>query len=361
MERNRQAIISQCTHFVTGHYPVSPHEMFAALSEFTSPDIASDFYGSGELITNFEAEIAALLGKPAGVFMPSGTMAQQIALRIHAEHSGNRHVALHPTSHVEVHEKYAYRELHQLSAIRVGNPDYLMTLDDLKAVKMPIGTLLIELPQREIGCMLPSWDELTEMVAYARENGMKVHMDGARLWESQPFYDRSYAEICDLFDTVYVSFYKTLNGLTGAMLLGEQSVIDESKIWQRRHGGNLIRMYPYILSSKMGLDQHLPLMKAYYDKTVEIAAALSQMDDIELKPMIPHSNHMFVYFRRDSQRLMDAVLDIASETQTLLIYGCRQSPIPVYATAELRIGNATLDIPTDEIASLFADLMRRSK
>ncbi|MBT5509207.1 MAG: low specificity L-threonine aldolase, partial [Euryarchaeota archaeon] len=212
-------------------------------------------------------------------------------------------------------EKYAYRELHQLSGVLVGNPGYLMTLDDLKAVKTPIGTLLIELPQREIGGMLPAWDELTEIVAYARERGMSVHLDGARLWESQPFYDRPYTEICELFDTVYVSFYKILNGICGAMLLGEQHIIDEAKVWQRRHGGNLYQMYPFVLSAKMGLDQHLPHMKAYYDKAVDIAAALSQLDDIEIKPTIPNCNRMFIYFRRDSQRLMDTVLDIASETQ----------------------------------------------
>ncbi len=181
-----------------------------------------------------------LLGKETAVFMPSGTMAQQIALRIHANRSGNKTVAFHPTCHLERHEQYAYRELHQLSGVLVGSPDDLMTLDDLKAVKLPVGTLLIELPQREIGGMLPTWEELTELVAYARGQGMAVHLDGARLWESQPFYGRSYAEICALFDSVYVSFYKTLNGITGAMLLGEASLIDEAKVWQRRHGGNLI-------------------------------------------------------------------------------------------------------------------------
>jgi threonine aldolase len=334
--------------------------MLVALAEFTPSDASADQYGGGDLIANFEAEVAALLGKPAAVFMPSGTMAQQIALRIHAEHSGNANVAFHPTCHLEMHEKHAYRELHQLSGILVGNPDYLMTLDDLKAVKTPIGTLLIELPQREIGGMLPSWDDLTEMVAYARERGMSLHLDGARLWESQPFYDRPYAEICDLFDTVYVSFYKTLNGISGAMLLGETHVIDEAKVWQRRHGGNLYRMYPFVLAAKMGFDQHLPQMKAYYDKTVDIAEAISQLDAIEIKPAIPDCNRMFVYFRRDSQRLMDAVLDLASETQTLLFSRSRRSPIPAYAMTEMWMGDAALDLPTDDIAALFADLMRRS-
>jgi len=360
VERNRKAIIRQCTQFVSGHYPVSPHQMLTALADMTSPDASADSYGKGDIINDFEAEVADLLGKPAGVFMPSGTMAQQIALRIHANHSGNPNVAFHPTCHLEMHEKHAYRELHGLSPLLVGHPDYLMTLDDLKAVQAPIGTLLIELPQREIGGMLPSWDELTELVTYAREHGMAVHLDGARLWECQPFYDRPYTEICALFDTVYVSFYKTLNGITGAMLLGEQTVIDEAKVWQRRHGGNLYHMYPFVLSAKMGLDKHLPDMQAYYDKTVEIANTITQIDGIELKPTKPDCNRMFVYFHRDKDRLTDAVMDIATETGTLLFYGIRPGPFPAYVMTEIWIGNAALDIPTERIEELFADLMRRS-
>lgn len=360
MQRNRQEIIRQCTRFVVNHYPVSPHDMLTALAAFTPPEMAADQYGSGELIANFEAEVAELLGKETAVFMPSGTMAQQIALRIHANRSGNKTVAFHPTCHLELHEQSAYRELHQLSGVLVGNPHELMTLDDLKAVKQPVGTLLIELPQREIGGMLPSWAELTELVAYARGQGMAVHLDGARLWESQPFYNRPYAEICALFDSVYVSFYKTLNGITGAMLLGEVSLIDEAKVWQRRHGGNLIRMYPFVLSAKLGLAQHLPQMQAYVDKTVEIAAAIAQIEGIELKPTVPHCNRLFVYFRRDSQRLNDAVLDIASETKTLLFHRSQPGPIPAYAMTELWFGNAALDIATEEIGELFAELMRRS-
>lgn len=361
MERDRKEIIRQCTRFVSGHYPVSPHEMLTKLAGSISPDASADSYGRGDIIADFENHVAELLGKPAAVFMPSGTMAQQIALRIHANRSRNPNVAFHPTCHIEMHEKYGYRELHRLSGFPVGSSDYLMTLDDLKSVGAPIGTLLIELPQREIGGILPSWDDLTELVSYAREQGMTVHLDGARLWESQPFYDRAYAEICDLFDTVYVSFYKVLGGITGAILLGEQDIIDEAKVWQRRHGGNLFQMYPYVLSAKMGLDQHLPHMKAYYDKAVDIAAAISQIDGIEVKPTVPDCNRMFVYFRRDHQRLLDTALDIASETQTLLFYGGRRSPLPAYVMTEMWIGNAGLDVPTDEIASLFADLMQRSE
>src|SRR5574342_209664 len=111
-ERDFNQIMSRCTRFVCAHYPIQPQEMLAALADFTPPDLPSDRYGEGKLINDFEAEIAVLLGKPSAVFMPSGTMAQQIALRIWADRKGNRNVAFHPTCHLEIHEAQAYRELH---------------------------------------------------------------------------------------------------------------------------------------------------------------------------------------------------------------------------------------------------------
>ena len=99
-----------------------------------------------------------------------------------------------------------------------------------------------------------------------------LHMDGARLWESGPFYDRPYAEIAGLFDSVYVSFYKGLAGITGAILAGTRDFIAEARVWQRRQGGNLFHMYPYVLTARRGLEQRLPRMAEYHRKALEIAA-----------------------------------------------------------------------------------------
>jgi hypothetical protein len=110
----------------------------------------------------------------------------------------------------------------------------------------------------------------------------------------------------------------------------------------------------------MGLDKHLPKMGAYYDKARDIAAALSQLDDIEIKPNPPQCNMMHVYFRRDQDRLWEALLDITEETKTVLMYGCKRGPIPAYSMNELVIGEAALDLPADQISALFADLMHRA-
>jgi threonine aldolase len=95
-----------------------------------------------------------------------------------------------------------------------------------------------------------------------------LHLDGARLWECRPFYGRDYAQIAGLFDSVYVSFYKTLGGIAGAALAGPADVIAEARVWQRRQGGNLVRLFPCWSETKGG---HSVCISALY---VDVARRL---------------------------------------------------------------------------------------
>jgi threonine aldolase len=141
-------ILSQCTRYLTGHYRLTPRQTLLDLAESTPADLNVDFYGQGNLISDFEEQVAILLGKESAVFMPSGTMCQQIALRIWCERKRISSVAFHPKCHLEIHEQKGYQRLHGLHGLLVGSPDRLIKLDDLQQVKEPLAALLIELPQR---------------------------------------------------------------------------------------------------------------------------------------------------------------------------------------------------------------------
>src|SRR5690349_12947069 len=93
--------------------------------------IHDERYGGGELPERLEARVAALLGKEAAVWMPSGTMAQQIALRIHAERTGRRAVAFHPYCHLDTHEERGYEALHGLRAALLGSRERLISPEDV--------------------------------------------------------------------------------------------------------------------------------------------------------------------------------------------------------------------------------------
>jgi threonine aldolase len=356
-----QHIYRACTRFLSQHYPQTPQQILKELAETIDPALEADRYGQGEVIKRFEAEVAILLGKEAAVFMPSGTMCQQIALRIWSERRGTPNVVFHPTSHLENHEQKAYERLHGLHSILVGSPERLLTLEDVNAVVEPVGALLLELPQREIGGQLPTWEALNEVIDWARRRGIPTHMDGARLWESQPFYNREYAEIAALFDTVYVSFYKILAGIAGSILAGPADVIAEARIWQSRHGGKLIHLYPYVLSAQKGLREKLGRMEAYHKKAKEIAALLTPFPQIEIVPNPPHTNMMHIFLRGEYDKLQAAALAVAQETGVRLFYWLAPTFLPSYQKFELVVGDATLDLTNDEIVELFQTLFEKAK
>lgn len=360
-ETTKDEILASCTRFLTGHPRQTPHQTLAELAEWVGEDVQPDRYGKGALIEDFEQQISDLLGKESAVFMPSGTMAQQIALGLWAERRNSNHVAFHPTCHLEIHEQKGYQLLHGLHGILVGNPNQLMTLDDLKGVPEPLAALLIELPQREIGGLLPSWNELVEMTTWVRQQGIPLHMDGARLWECKPFYQRDYREIAGLFDSVYVSFYKGLGGIAGAVLVGPNDLIQPARIWLRRHGGNLIYLYPYILSAKLGLSRRLGRMQAYHDKALELAQILSEFPQVSITPNPPHTNMMHAYLRGSQERLNEAALSVAAKTQTLLFSGANPSPVPGLYKVELSVGDATLELSAGEIRDLFKSLFEKAE
>jgi threonine aldolase len=352
-KRERQALFRACERMLGGHGRVSPRDALLALAEEAAPEEAADNYGEGELIERFEHEVAGLLGKEAAVFMPSGTMAQQIALRIWSERQSRPNVAFHPTCHLELHEQMGYERLHGLRSVLVGDRQRLLTLDDLRKVREPLAALLIELPQREIGGQLPEWDELAAQAQWARERGVALHMDGARLWEAAPYYGRSYAEVAALFDSVYVSFYKGIGGLAGAMLTGSEDFVGEARIWQRRHGGNLIRLYPYVLAARAGLRQRMGRFPHYHTRAVAVAQALGAVPGVGVKPNPPQTHMMHVYLPGDPELLLDAAVTLARDERVLLFSSLRPTEVPGYVMFELAIGDAADVFTDDEIRGYF--------
>jgi threonine aldolase len=355
------AVFAACTRFLTHHYPRSPQQTLVDLAAFAPSEARPDRYGRGELIASFEQQIAELLGKPAAVFMPSGTMCQQIALRIWADRRGINNIAFHPTCHLERHEDKAYQLLHGLHGRLVGHPSRLIELDDLQAISEPLGALLLELPQREIGGQLPSWHDLVAQTNWARQQGIPTHLDGARLWECQPFYGRTYAEIAALFDTVYVSFYKTLGAIAGAVLAGPADVIAEARVWQHRHGGTVFQLFPYVLAAQQGLTDRLGRIAAYCQKAAAVALALQAIPQIAIIPDPPVTNMMHLFIRADHARLEAAAVELARETHVRLVRRFAPTELPGYQKAEFVAGDATLDLADDEIVALFQSLVRRAE
>ena len=358
-DQDWREIMYGCERWLGAERPASAATLLRAAADALPPEARPDFYGEGEVVEQFEHRLAELLGTEAAVLMPSGTMAQQIALRMHCAKRSTDTVAFHPTCHLELHEHGGYAHLHGLKAELVGHRDRLIEIADLESLHAPIGALLLELPQREIGGQLPGWDELVAQVEWARDRGAATHLDGARIWEAAPYYRRSHDEIAALFDTVYVSLYKGLGGLAGCVLTGPEELIAQARVWQRRHGGTLKGLFPLAAAAQPGLDVLVPMMPRFLEHARELAAALSELPGVAVVPDPPHTPLFHVHLSGERATLQQRALDVARERRLWLFHELGPTPAAGVQKLELNIGEPALDIPPTEAAELFAEILAR--
>jgi threonine aldolase len=316
-----------------------------------------------EIVTRLEARVAALLGKDAALFLPSGAMAQQVAFRIHADRrAGRRTIAGHPQAQVHVWEHEAYNVAHGLAFEPVGDRHRLMELSGLEvALAEPPAVVTWELPQRDLGGALPAWDDLVAQTALARERGAATHMDGARLWEAQPFYDRPHAEVAALFDTVYVSLYKALLGVRGAVLAADAATIATAGVWRKRLGGEIPDAWPLALAAEAGLEDLLPRMAEFRDHAVAIAAAVNADGVAAVVPDPPQTPLFHVHLPLAPKTAEQAAAELLEETGVLLFRRVRTAPDPRRCSFEVTIGENGLGFAPGEVAALLRTLVDRAR
>jgi threonine aldolase len=329
-----------------------PHEVLRELLDFCDPATLPD-----EPVTHLEQKMAELLGKPSAMFCPSGKTAQQIALRIHAETTGRWAFAAHPLDHFDGWEGRNYAVLHQLRMHAIGDRHELMTAEDIRQVGEPLAAVVWELPQRELGGILPTWADLNEQVGAARRKGARVHMDGARLWEAQTYYERPYHEIAALFDSVYVSLYKSLAGIRGAVLLGDDEFIGNARVWNRRLGGLLPEAWPFALAALRNLDLVLPRMPEFKAHAVQLAAAINADGLACTVPAVPQTTIFHIHLPIPRAQLERAGLAMRQKRGIQLFGRTLSQPNPRWSAFEVSVGENALAFSPGDLVQLVRDLM----
>ena len=350
----RKALRRQCRLVLPDFAVPSPAEEFARMAAWCEAQgVEHDHYGSGALAEDFERKLAALLGKPAAVFMPSGVMAQLAAVRIHTEAARLPRFGLHPTSHLVLHEEQAFSALLGLQAVPIGDRLRPMRAADLQAVPQPLACAVVELPIRESGGQLPQWDELLALQALAQQRGIPLHLDGARLWESAAFYQRPHAEIAAAFESVYVSVYKGLGGLSGALLAGSADFVAQARLWRRRLGGTLYHLSPMLVSAAMRFDERLALMPALYQRTLSLAAGLGTLPGLRPNPRVPHTNLFHLHFDAPAEAVLQA-RDTLAEREGCWLFGhVRDTEVPGWSATEFYVGDRLLQVDDATVLPLF--------
>lgn len=334
-------------------------ERIAGMAAGVAPDDAPDSYGEGGPVEKLEDRVAELLGTEAAVFFPTGTMAQQVALRYNAELTGRRAVALHQLSHPRMYERDAYSALTGLRAVTPTTRPRNPTADEIADLPEPVGTVMLELPLRDAGFVLPTGDELAAACAAAHAAGARVHLDGARLWESTVHLGRSWSEVVALADSTYVSFYKSLGGISGAALAGAEPLARYARAWRHRYGGSVFQQWPAALAALAGLDSVLPELARHVAHARTIAAALAALPGARVHPDPPHTHQFRLWLPHPAEALEDAAIDLADRERVWFVGGWTDTEVPGMAMAEVTVAGPATEWDAADVAEVGSRFLDR--
>ena len=242
----------QAIDFSNDGLGLTPREYALRLHEMASTqDIDGDNYSNGGVIAQLEKKFAQLLGKEAAVFVPTGTLANHLAVRKLA--GNDRRVLVQAESHFFNDSGDCAETLSGINLIPLATGRSTIGLDEVRQwversqggrVPMKVGAIAIESPVRRRHHEMVDFAELQRVCTYAREQGIRLHLDGARLFNLPLHSGKSVHEYTALFDTVFVSLWKHFNGTYGAILAGDASFIDGLYHTRRMFGGSLPHAWP---------------------------------------------------------------------------------------------------------------------
>jgi len=278
--------------------------------------IPADEYGLGGEVAEFEAWFARLLGKERALFMPTGTLANHIALRVLAR--GRSRVIVQEVSHVYNDTGDGCQALSNLNLIPLAPGRGTFTREDVERVlartatgrvAAQVGAISIESPVRRLRGELFDHAEMTRIAALAREHDIGLHLDGARLFMATAFSGVTPAEYASLFDTVYVSLWKCFNAINGAVLAGPAKVLDGLFHVRRMFGGALWSAWPFAAIARHYADGFLDRFASAVRVSDDFARALREPFRVE---RIPGGSHLF-YLRADGIDLAGVRARLAAE------------------------------------------------
>lgn len=232
---------------------LSPAAYAQLLQQLTANDkLAADNYSLGGCVEEMEKKMAVLLGKEAAIFMPTGTLANQLAIRNLAQ--SNRRVLVQEESHVYNDTGDACEVLSNLNLIPLGAGRAGFTLEEVEAivkktstgrVATKVGVISIESPVRRKSGEVFDYAEMKKICAFAKSKGIKTHLDGARIFLATAYTGVSVKDYASLFDTVYISLYKYFNAASGAILAGDKAFIEPLFHQRRMFGSGLHQAWTF--------------------------------------------------------------------------------------------------------------------
>ena len=252
-------------------------------------EVGDDVYGEDPTARRLQERAAELMGKEAAVFVPSGTMGNQIAVRLHTQ--PGQEVIIEKRSHMFNLEMAGMAVISGALAHPIQCQDGMMDWDSIEAAIRPrssyfaqTGLVAIENTQNLAGGTVMSFERMVDITDRAHEKGLPVHLDGARMFNAAIVLKRDVAEIASLFDSVMFCLSKGLGAPVGSMLVGSREFIDRAVPVRRMLGGGMRQVGVLAAAGLVALDKMTARLVEDHAKAQALARGLAQIEGVNIDP-----------------------------------------------------------------------------
>lgn len=322
----------------------------AMRAAMAAAEVGDDVFGDDPTVLELERETAAVLGKDAAVYMPSGTMTNQVAIRTHTEPGDE--IVLEANSHSYFYETGGPAALSGVMCRLLTGERGIFTVAELKAnlhpenIHFPRARLVcIENTHNRGGGSIWPMEQLAEVAAVAREAGLRLHLDGARLWNATAATGIAEREYAKFFDSVSVCFSKGLGAPVGSCLAGGAEVVARARRFRKMFGGGMRQAGIIAAGALYALRNHRSRLVEDHANAKALAAGVAAIAGLELDPPDVETN--MVFFKT---RTMPAAA-LAEKLKAAGVAVLALGPDRIRAVVSLAVTRADIDTAVKAIAA----------
>ena len=260
--------------------------------------VGDDVYGEDPTVVALESRVAAMAGKEAGLFVPTGTMGNQIALAAHTRRGVE--VISPAGAHIYEYELGSMAALSGLIPRLVPAPGGIPDPEAVRSAispgrhQAPTGLITLENTHNKAGGTLVPLEVAAAIGEIAREAGLPFHLDGARAWNAQVALGVTLAELCAPFDSISLCLSKGLGAPVGSVLVGSRALIDEAHRYRKMFGGGMRQAGIIAAAGLLAVETMVERLVDDHRRARELAEALQELPGVWVDLARVQTNMVFL-------------------------------------------------------------------
>lgn len=265
------------------------------LQAMLAAPVGDDVFGEDPTVNALEHRVASLFGKEAGVFVPSGTMSNQLGIMVLTQ--TGEEVIIHETGHIFNYEGTSAAWLSNVQLRPLAGAKGKLWPQDIEAALRPrndwdphTSVITLENTTNRGGGTAYTRDELLEIKRLADKHNLWIHLDGARIWNAITATNIEPEFFGTIAETISVCFSKGLGAPVGSMLLGSATRMKKARRFRKVLGGGMRQVGLLAAAADYAITHHWPLLKDDHRRAKELATIIAQRSDMEIDPATVESN-----------------------------------------------------------------------